>query len=165
MTTITEENFKNKENYVVLAEAQMEKWRDGLAKLGSDIKKFPPELQAAYGREIDALRTKLERVETAYDEMNEADSKQWEEACYRWGKSAAEYWQVYIASANRIYNEEKVPLEWVRELADESIHQSAGWAETIGEHPQGSKGWVEGIGERPQRSRGRAEGYERLSKF
>jgi hypothetical protein len=165
MTTITEENFKNKENYVELAEAQMEKWREGVAKLDSDIKKLPFEVQAAYGREIDALRTKFERVETAYDEMKQADSKQWQEARYRWGKSAAEYWQVFIASANRLHNEQKVPLEWVREFADESIYQSAGWAESSGEPPQGSKGWVEGIGERPRRSRGGAEGYERLSKF
>jgi len=33
MTTITEENFKNKENYVELAEAQMEKWREGWRSL------------------------------------------------------------------------------------------------------------------------------------
>ena len=136
----------------------------GVAKLGSDVKKFPPEVQAAYGREIDALRTKLDRVETAYDEMNQADGKQWEETHYRWGKSAAEYWQMFIASANRIYNEQKVPLEWARELADESMYQSAGWAESIGESSQGSQGWIVGIGERPQEPRGWAEGYGRLTK-
>ncbi len=164
MTTITQENFKNKENYVEMARAQMEKWREGLDKLEYDIKKFPPEVQAAYRREIGFLRSKLDQVETAYDQMSEADSKHWEEARYLWGKKAAEYWQVFMASADRIQSEQDVPLGWVQGLTDKRIYQSAGWAEGMGERPQGSQGWAEGMGERPQGSQGWAEGYDRLSR-
>jgi hypothetical protein len=96
-------------------------------------------VQAAYKREIGALLLKLDQVETAYDEMNQSGSMQWEETRYLWGKIAAEYWQDFMAIAVKIQDEHHVPLGWVQGLTDKRMHQSAGWAEGMGERPEGSQ--------------------------
>lgn len=161
MTTITEENFKNKEIYIELAQGQMEKWRNGLVKLEDEIKKYPSEVQAAYRREVGTLYPKWEHVQTVFGEMSEAGSEQWEEARYQWGKTAAEYWQKFMTITERIQDKYHVPLGWVQGLTDKRMHQSAGWAEGFGDRPEGSEGWAEGMGKQGSTSQGWGEGYDR----
>ena len=163
MTTSNQESYKNKEIYVKMACAQIKKWRGGLEKLEEEIKKFPSEVQAAYQREIGSLHSQLERVETTFEEMNGADSSQWDKARYQWGKSAAKYWQSFIVAAGRIQNEHSVPLGWVQGLTDTRLHESAGWAEGFGSRPEGSEGWAEGMGQQGSESQGWAEGYDQQS--
>lgn len=160
MTTVYEETYENKETYMELGQEQMKKWRDGLEKLGDEISKFPQEVQAAYRREIGGLRSDLEQVESAFQDMDQADSMNWESARYQWGKTAAEYWQTFLNTANRISDEHSVPLGWAQGLTDKRIYQSAGWAEGMGERPEGSEGWAEGMGRQGKGSQGWAEGYD-----
>ena len=163
MENETINTFDNKESYVESAQAQMEKWREGLEKLFDETKEFPSEVQAAYRKRIGDLREQLEEVESVFDEMNEADREHWDEASYHWGTAAAQYWHAFSDTTKEIEDKHSIPLGWVQGLTDKRTYESAGWAEGFGHRPEGSEGWAEGMAKQESGSRGWSEGYDSQS--
>jgi hypothetical protein len=69
--------------------------------------------------------------------------------------------EAFMRTANQLNNEhEEVSLGWLQGFTDHRVHDSAGWAEGMGEPEESSEGWVEGMGEQESDSEGWAEGYD-----
>lgn len=143
---------------------QMEKhvarWQEGLDQLEEELKTIRVDARASYEEKIAKLRADWEQVYARVKALEEGSREEWENAKAYLNQRVTTFRQDFLKTARRLQTEEKVPLGWLQGFTDERKVESDGWAQGLGDRPQGSKGWAEGQGKQPEGSKGWAEGYK-----
>ncbi len=145
-------------------EEHLAQWAVGVDRLEKEIHTVKAEAQKQYHEQVAVLKQQLKELQIRVQAMAEGGSKEWLESQSALNERLARFRQAFLLTAQRIHHEEKVALGWLQGFTEERSHESAGWAEGMGEPHDQSEGWAEGMGKRPTGSRGWAEGYDQVNK-
>jgi hypothetical protein len=144
--------------------AHLDQWESGINRLEDEVRQVSQEAQKEYFDQIAVLRQHLKELRLRWQAIEEGEPQEWRESHPAFQQRLTRFRQVFMQTANKLHREERVALGWLQGFTDERTHESAGWAEGMGEHPEGSAGWAEGMGHRPEGSKGWAEGYDEVNK-
>lgn len=144
--------------------AHLDQWESGINRLADEVRQVSQEAQKEYFDQIAVLRQHLKELHLRWQAIEEGEPQEWRESHPAFQQRLTRFRQVFMQTANKLHREERVALGWLQGFTDERTHESAGWAEGMGEHPEGSAGWAEGMGHRPEGSKGWAEGYDEVNK-
>ena len=144
--------------------AHLSEWQAGVDRLEDEVKQIDKESQKQYADQIAVLRQHLKELRVRLQAIDEGEPREWRESRPAFHQRLIRFRQAFMQTANKLHQEDRVALGWLQGFTDERTHESAGWAEGMGEHPEGSAGWAEGMGHRPEGSKGWAEGYDEVNK-
>ena len=145
-------------------EEHLAQWTVGVDRLEKEIHTVKAEAQKQYHEQVAVLKQQLKELQIRVQAMREGESKEWQESQSALHERLARFRQAFLLTAQRLHHEEKVALGWLQGFTEERSHESAGWAEGMGEPDERSEGWAEGMGKRSNESRGWAEGYDQVKK-
>lgn len=142
----------------------LDQWETGIDRLEEAIHHVKQEAQKEYYDQIAVLRQHLKEMRLRLRAIEEGEPKEWRESQVAFYQRLARFRQAFAHTANSLDQEDRVALGWLQGFTNERTNESAGWAEGMGEMPEGSAGWAEGMGHRPEGSKGWAEGYDQVNK-
>lgn len=142
----------------------LDQWEIGVDRLEEAIHHVKKEAQKEYIDQIAVLRQHLKELRLRLRAIEEGEPKEWRESRVAFYQRLTRFRQAFLQTANSLVQEDSVTLGWLQGFTEERTHDSAGWAEGMGEMPGHSAGWAEGMGHRPEGSKGWAEGYDKANK-
>ncbi len=142
----------------------LDQWEAGIKQLEDEVDHVNKEFQKEYFDQIAVLRQHLKELYLRWQAIAEGEPREWRESYPAFRQRLARFHQAFMQTANKLHQEDRVALGWLQGFTDERTHESAGWAEGMGEQSEGSAGWAEGMGHRPEGSKGWAEGYDEVNK-
>ncbi|MFO7680508.1 MAG: hypothetical protein R6X34_10690 [Chloroflexota bacterium] len=135
-----------------------------MERLENEVKHFNREIQAAYQKDINALKRELQDLQARFMAMKEGSEEEWLKGRSQLQERIIKFRKYFMETAERIRHEDadkRVELGWLQGFTDERTQESAGWAEGLAGPTEGSEGWAEGMGKQGSESKGWAEGYNR----